>query len=129
MNGVRSDYIRPLCQSGDPEDWFAHPDSVQGRRARSTCKRCPLEKGCQGYALEQGIPGGIWGGLTEAQRERIWKQSGGRPTAFIDSIDAVIAPIINSRGMTDAWARKAAEEEDADPFTYDFSAEDGPDAA
>lgn len=128
MNRTRSDYIRPLCQSGDPEDWFAQPGSVASNRAKSVCMDCPLYWGCQAYALEQGIPYGVWGGLDERQRARAWHRAGDKPTAFTDSIDAVIGPLLNARGAREAWARRTEEEDEDPPFTYDFSAE-GPDAA
>ena len=128
MNRVRSDYVRPLCQTGDPEDWFAPPGSVASNRAKSVCMECPLYWDCQAHALEEGIPYGVWGGIDERQRARAWKLSGGRPTAFTESIDAVLGPLLNARGMREAWARRASEE-DEDPFTYDFSAGSDPDAA
>lgn len=121
MNRTRSDYVKPLCQSPgvDPDDWFAKPGSVASNRAKSVCMDCPLYWQCQEYALTEGIPYGVWGGLDEAARARIWHRQGGKPTAFLDSIDAVIGPMLNSRGMREAWARRAEEDDDA--ITYDFS--------
>jgi hypothetical protein len=58
---------------------------------------CPLYWECAEYALAEGIPDGIWGGLDERERGRIWKKRGGKPTKFLDDIDAAIGPLLQYR--------------------------------
>lgn len=58
---------------------------------------CPLYWDCGEYAIEQGVPYGVWGGMGQAERDRIWKKKGGRPTSFTDAIDANISPLLQER--------------------------------
>lgn len=125
-----TDYVLPLCRlpDADPEDWFAWPGSDRSRKAKQTCMDCPLYWDCQAKALDEGVPYGVWGGLDERDRARIWRRNGGRPTAFQESIDAVIGPSVNARTMRESWARRNADPDDY-PFTYGFAEDSDPDAA
>ena len=65
------------CRSADPELFF-HPwgerDPSRSRRdaaAKAVCDRCPVQKMCGDIALATYEPYGVWGGLTEAEREEI----------------------------------------------------------
>lgn len=59
--------------------------------------QCPLFFECREYALAEGIPYGVWGGADERERERIWKRTGGKPTAFLEAIDAALEPMLQAR--------------------------------
>jgi len=62
------------CQSTDPEIFFPDPmDTEKINNAKSVCASCnPTTKGkCLSFALSNSIRYGIWGGLTEAERESI----------------------------------------------------------
>lgn len=56
-----------LCAQTDPEAF--HPEKGQSsREAKRVCAACDVSAECLRYALEQGIPGGIWGGLGPRER-------------------------------------------------------------
>lgn len=52
-------------------EWFPEEDewnTPEVHRARSTCLRCPVRAECANYAIENRVPHGMWGGLTEMER-------------------------------------------------------------
>jgi WhiB family transcriptional regulator, redox-sensing transcriptional regulator len=63
------------CQAEDPDLFF--PISAKGRseadvtRARAVCRQCQVRTKCLDYALATRQPHGIWGGLTEMERQPI----------------------------------------------------------
>ena len=66
------------CRSVDPAVFF-HPQNERGsaRRARdlaakSVCAGCPVRLECADYAIRAREPYGVWGGLTEEERELIY---------------------------------------------------------
>lgn len=66
-----------LCRSTNPETFF-HPEGERGpsrawreRRAKALCERCPVLDACREHALRVREPYGVWGGLTEGEREQI----------------------------------------------------------
>jgi hypothetical protein len=68
-----------LCSpeaGADPDDWFARPGTEAYVSAMQTCMDCPLYQGCAQYALDEGIPDGIFGGMGAAERERRWGPAG-----------------------------------------------------
>lgn len=84
--------------NADSDDWFAKPNSVRELSARKRCLDCPIYWECQAYGIEAGVPDGTWGGVDERTRARIWKgMPGGKPTHFLDEMDAVILPALQER--------------------------------
>lgn len=73
------------CRDADPTLFF-HPEGERGpaRRnrdeaARAVCRSCPVMQQCREHALAVREPYGVWGGLTEDDRERIYvEQRSGR---------------------------------------------------
>lgn len=66
-----------LCRTQSPELFF-HPDGERGaaRRTRESfamalCQECPVLQQCREHALAFPEPYGVWGGMTEAEREEI----------------------------------------------------------
>jgi WhiB family redox-sensing transcriptional regulator len=62
------------CATADPELFF-HPDGredTDGReaKAKAVCRRCPVTAACLAYAETTREFYGIWGGLTETERQR-----------------------------------------------------------
>lgn len=62
------------CQSADPEIFF--PDPTDRKRiieAKSLCNKCqPLNKDrCLSFAINNRVNYGVWGGLTEEERDVI----------------------------------------------------------
>lgn len=71
------DRTQPEPFTIDPE-LFYHPEGARGtqkklreRAAKAICAQCPVRPSCAAAALESGEKYGIWGGLTEEERERI----------------------------------------------------------
>jgi WhiB family redox-sensing transcriptional regulator len=65
------------CRSEDPEAFF-HPDGERGQArarreayAKSVCATCPVIQQCAAHALSVREPYGIWGGMSEDDRDRI----------------------------------------------------------
>lgn len=54
-----------------PTDWFFSDDPADSETARAVCRPCPVRDDCAAYALAVPGIGGIWGGLSEADRRRI----------------------------------------------------------
>jgi WhiB family redox-sensing transcriptional regulator len=48
------------------------------RRAKEMCRGCPVIEQCRSHALEVGEPYGIWGGLSETERDMLLKRDIGR---------------------------------------------------
>ncbi|WP_122263891.1 WhiB family transcriptional regulator [Ornithinimicrobium cerasi] len=67
--------LEGLCRSGNPEVFF-HPDGERGparawrqARAVAVCRQCPVMAACREHALRYREPYGIWGGMTEEERQ------------------------------------------------------------
>ena len=63
---------------GEDSAVFFHPDRERGsarvRReaaAKAICRECPVRERCRRHALAVREPYGIWGGLSEKEREEI----------------------------------------------------------
>jgi WhiB family redox-sensing transcriptional regulator len=75
------------CRRENPEVFF-HPDGERGpsRRnrdeaAKAVCRGCPVLANCREHALAVREPYGVWGGLTEYEREATYVASADLPTA------------------------------------------------
>lgn len=87
------------CRVGNPDDWFAKPGTETAMRAKRACfQLCPRVNECATYAIETGVPFGIWGGVDERERARIWGP-GGKPSKFQDDLEAALAG---------AWTKESA---------------------
>ncbi|WP_089300311.1 WhiB family transcriptional regulator [Haloechinothrix alba] len=65
--------------------FFFHPDGERGparaRReaiAKAICQGCPVLQLCRAHALAAHEPYGVWGGLSESERENIIKNRNSR---------------------------------------------------
>jgi WhiB family redox-sensing transcriptional regulator len=70
---------------GLPSSVFFSPDGERGaarrrreRAAKVICARCRVREPCAAYALAYRERYGVWGGLSEDEREAIWHHQGGR---------------------------------------------------
>lgn len=89
---IPDDQIPCRREGANPDDWFAAPNSPRELKARKACMDCPLYWQCQEYALTEGIPHGTFGGMDEKTRARVWARTpGGKPTKFLDDIDAALS--------------------------------------
>lgn len=67
--------IEGACRTVSPETFF-HPEGERGPRrrareaaAKAICGSCPVVTQCLRHALSVREPYGIWGGLSELERE------------------------------------------------------------
>ncbi len=68
---------RSACRDEDREIFYP-TRGVSTAPAKKVCARCPVTNECLAYALERRDPYGIWGGLTEDERESLQKKNLGR---------------------------------------------------
>ena len=69
--------LRGACRSFGPEAFF-HPEGERGHArkdraaaAKNVCGTCPVLAQCRRHALRVREPYGVWGGLTEEEREAV----------------------------------------------------------
>lgn len=83
------------CRTEDPELFF--PKGYEGpsllviEQAKAVCRRCPVTSSCLSFALDEGIPSGIFGGLTEPERrslQRSARRKGQSPEATLEQAAA-----------------------------------------
>jgi hypothetical protein len=77
----------------DPDDWFAKEGTPRANRAVTTCLRCPARKACGEYAEREGIPDGIFGGVTAERRHQKWHKQGGKPKDHMQNYNEHLAII------------------------------------
>lgn len=68
------------CREADPNLFF-HPQNERGaarimrdRAAKAICANCTVRIECADYAVRAREPYGVWGGLTEEDREAIYRK-------------------------------------------------------
>lgn len=75
-----------LCRSKgeDPEDWFPIGGGTEAKaaenHAKAVCWRCLSQPECLRWALETGQENGIWGGLSEGERQQLRRRKAVRRT-------------------------------------------------
>jgi WhiB family redox-sensing transcriptional regulator len=69
--------LQAECRELDTEMFF-HPDNERGPRraareaaAKAVCARCPVIRECASHALRAREPYGIWGGMSESERDDV----------------------------------------------------------
>ena len=67
--------MRGACRGMDSA-FFFHPEGERGparanreARAKEVCRRCPVLEQCRRHALAVHEPYGVWGGLSESERD------------------------------------------------------------
>lgn len=77
------------CRTASPEVFF-HPEGERGparrrrdERAKQVCGTCPVLLPCREQALSAREPYGVWGGMTEDERQ-----------AYHDAVDAGRPPVL-----------------------------------
>ena len=75
------------CRRENP-DVFFHPEGERGpaRRkrdsaAKAVCLGCPVLESCREHALRVREPYGVWGAMTEYEREAAYTAAPGLPAA------------------------------------------------
>lgn len=67
-----------ICTQSDPEVFFPRMGAareVDERNAKTICESCAVKTKCLDYALENGEPFGIWGGVTAHERAKMRRQA------------------------------------------------------
>lgn len=81
-----------LCRQTDPEAFFPEKGGSV-REAKQVCLSCDVREPCLDYALANGERYGIWGGLSERERNRIRRgvrdPRGARPTLDDAQVDDI----------------------------------------
>lgn len=69
--------LQGACRGADP-DIFFHPEGERGsarrnreRAAKAVCAGCPVVAECAAHALSVREPYGVWGGMSEDDREAL----------------------------------------------------------
>lgn len=65
---------RAACRREEPELFCAPQTAANTAKALAVCRACPVQADCRDEALTAHIEYGIWGGLTEDDRQAIWRQ-------------------------------------------------------
>ena len=72
--------LQGACRGEDPDTFF-HPEGERGpareareRAAKAICAACPVLAQCAAHALAVREPYGVWGGMSEDDREAIYQQ-------------------------------------------------------
>jgi len=70
--------MKAACRGLDSEMFF-HPEGERGsakqareHAAKALCASCPVMMQCRAHALKVREPFGVWGGLTESERQVIY---------------------------------------------------------
>jgi WhiB family redox-sensing transcriptional regulator len=75
------------CRREDPSLFF-HPEGERGpsrssreAAAKAVCAHCPVLDLCRDHAIASREPYGVWGGLSESEREALYVRSARPPAA------------------------------------------------
>ena len=84
MSALRTDdawQVKAACRGPQatvffPPSTFERKDEKleRERRAKAICATCAVRQPCLEYAMRIREPHGIWGGLSESERKRIFEQ-------------------------------------------------------
>ncbi len=70
--------LQGACRAASP-DLFFHPEGERGpsrrgreQAAKAVCAGCPVLLQCRSHALAVREPYGVWGGMSEDEREAVY---------------------------------------------------------
>lgn len=110
------------CRGVDSSLFF-HPEGERGaarsareNSAKEVCMRCPVRAECAAHALAVREPYGVWGGLTEDEREELMGRARNRlitaattgPTTTVTGTAAPVAVRVSATAATAAAATTPA---------------------
>jgi len=79
--------LRAACRGKDVAIFF-HPENERGmarsrrdENAKKICRGCPVLTECARHALAVREPYGVWGGMTEDEREAVYATGSPMPAA------------------------------------------------
>src|SRR5260370_38817788 len=66
------------CRFADPDLFFPVSSSGQAleqvAEAKAICARCPVRRECLAFAQRTGQLHGVWGGMSEQERDLVWRR-------------------------------------------------------
>lgn len=81
--------LRAACRDEDPELFFpvgtSGPAIEQTAEAKAVCRRCEVTSDCLSFAITEGLPEGIFGGRTPAERPKPKRRKPG-PKPDVDEV-------------------------------------------
>jgi WhiB family redox-sensing transcriptional regulator len=81
---------KAACRDQDPETFFPSGYGIEAKRAivdaKTVCLYCPTRDNCLNFALTEGIPNGVFGGLTEEERQETRRLKGDARTQYIETV-------------------------------------------
>lgn len=101
-----------VCKGADNDAWFPHPtNTLAVQAAKQDCFRCPVMFACAQTALTRRINDGVWGGLSEKQRNSITSQHRADTLHDIAVVrDAVLHALRDElnplRSLRDVWEER-----------------------
>lgn len=67
------------CAGAELTLFYPEPDDrLTIRTAKAICDSCDVQDRCRRHAMDAREPAGVWGGLDERERRRIWRSEGRR---------------------------------------------------
>lgn len=83
------------CRTEDPEIFFASEVTPAGQanihHAKVICWRCPSMEACGAWAFQTRQAFGVWGGVSERERRKIFRRRGVRLAEDPDAAEARLA--------------------------------------
>lgn len=70
----REEWVDKAACAPMPTQIFFADDAPTKEKAKQTCGGCAVRRECLEYALVARIDAGIWGGLDEDERRRLWRR-------------------------------------------------------
>jgi WhiB family redox-sensing transcriptional regulator len=61
------------CHGMDPNIFFPEKEKDSGE-AIAICRPCPVRPICLEYAIEHRVKDGVWGGMTDKERQKLARQ-------------------------------------------------------
>ncbi|HET9892612.1 MAG TPA: WhiB family transcriptional regulator [Mycobacterium sp.] len=70
---------RAACRDEEPELFFPERTDKRGNlAAQRVCWQCPVLPECRRWVLAARIKHGVWGGMSEQERDKLRKTAGDR---------------------------------------------------
>lgn len=104
---------KAACRGAENDAWFPHPTNLAAvQTAKQACFGCPVIFLCARHALTRREPEGVWGGLSERQRNSITSQHRADTLTNLDTVrNAVLHALRNElnpiRNLRDVWDERS----------------------
>src|SRR5687768_50112 len=112
--------LEAACRFGDADALFV--TGARQQHAKRICQGCPVRYECLAEALDGRVEWGVWGGLTESERDALLRRHPEVPSwrrLFRERRVAYRAGVVASRARTaqaaailDSWVVSAARAEE-----------------